>query len=59
VERSGRGGFYELALEYKRGVAGGLVNGVRRLWHLEGLDDCDLDPAWTTVISVLIEVRVA
>jgi hypothetical protein len=37
------GGFYELALEYDRGVAGGLVNGLHELWHLEGLDGCYLD----------------
>jgi hypothetical protein len=37
------GGFYELALEYERGVTGSLVNGLHELWHLEGLDGCYLD----------------
>jgi hypothetical protein len=37
------GGFYELALEYERGVTGGLVNGLHELWHLQDLEGCYLD----------------
>jgi hypothetical protein len=37
------GGFYELALEYERGIANGLVTGLQQLWQLEELDGCYLE----------------